>query len=173
MNQNTVIDYLKVQAQQLEDQLEALNRTIGLLQTLNSRNALPTMPLPVVSETNVASVKRTFADTPKKSVKAEKKPKLVKNELKPAVKIVGGHKVRPVKVVANYSPKLSYTKKIVYLLSAIGPLTSQQLIDEIIKREPGVDLKKVDQSVKISASSLYRKNLVNAERQGRAYVYSV
>ena len=169
MDQTTVIDYLRAQAQQLEDQLEALNRTIGLLQTLNSRNALPNMPLPAV-QVPTPEVEKAPRNTAEKPVKA---PKVVKNELRPAVSKVGGHKVRAVKMPTSYKPELSYTKKIVFLLKENGPLTSQELIEAIQKREPKTPLKKIDQSVKISASALYRKKLVNAERKGRAYVYSV
>jgi hypothetical protein len=183
MKQNDVIAYLKKQEIQLAAQLEALQQTIALLQTLSDKNALPNDFSQVIpkNEQKVAKQKNVKASNPVKAI--DKVPSevilnfpsanIVEGKLIPEVDTYNGRTTRPLAIPSKYNMKDSYSKKVVYLLANKGPKTTQELIDAIVKLEPKTPFKTVDQSVRIAGSALFKKTLIKATRQGRKYVYSV
>lgn len=163
MDKTSVIHFLRIQEVQLENQLKALRQTISLI---DGAEQAPTVNMPY-------STPKATADANVEDTKAqEQKPAKPKNSLV-GKKEMNGRKVRPVKLPKAYDPKLSYTRKLAYLISENGPQTSQELIKRVQALEPNEDKDKIARSVTITASAMYRKGLVQAERRGRAYVYSV
>ncbi len=164
MDKSSVIHFLRIQEIQLENQLKALRQTMALIE---GSSVVP-------DYSGTASVDPAAVGEASAPKEEEEKPasKVQKGALV-GKKTLNGRKVRPVKVPKAYDKKMSFTKKLAFLLSTEGPQTSQNLIKLVEAREPGEDKTKIARSVTITASSMYRKGLVNARREGRAYVYSI
>lgn len=172
MNNQEILQYLKYQEKKVEGQLEALRMSIstiesafaGTLQNANSENTVAaTYTAPVsASENSIAEAK------PIKS----KGPFVDKWEVKPS-NDSKGKGTRPVKLGKNYKENKSYTKKIAFLLLKEGERSTVELIERIKDLEPSEPDTKVERSVAIGTSSMYRKGLINAKKDGRRYIYSL
>ncbi len=174
MDKSSVIHFLRIQEVQLENQLKALRQTMALIEGSNGQ--VPehvSATVAKVAQAQPAATQEATAEAPAAvEEKKEAAPPKPKNKLV-GKGMVNGRKVRDVKIPKEYTVNLSYTKKLAFLLKEFGPQTSQDLTDRVIKFEPKEDREKVETSVKITASAMFRKGLINAKRKGRAYVYSV
>lgn len=182
MNNQEILQYLKFQEKKVEGQLEALRMAIGTIENAFAGQASS----PVVAAqtesvatpvTPAAPVEATIAT--KKSVETvavkpikQVGPSVVDWEVRPS-NDKKGKGTRPVKLGKTYKTNKSYTKKIAFLLLKEGDRSSQELMERIKELEPSEPTVKVERSVAIGTSSMYRKGLINARKDGRRYIYSL
>lgn len=175
MENQELIQLLKLQEKKLEGNLEAIRQTIKLVS--EGFDFQPAKQVEVVVEYDdvdeTIEAPKKVKPTPKAEKPVEKKepkqntPVLKGNELFPKK----GYDTRRVVVPETYIDSASYTKKIAYLLIKEGNMSSVQLIDRISELEPNADKKIIERSVTIGASNMNRKGLVNSRREGRRYIY--
>lgn len=179
MNNQEILQYLKYQEKKVEGQLEALRLAIntiegafsGEIQNLNSsHNTTPSEKPVAASMTAPVGEPDNKAEAPKAA--KYKGPFVDKWEVKPS-NDSKGKGTRPVKLGKNYQDNKSYTKKIAYLLLKEGERSTVELIERIKDLEPGEPDTKVERSVAIGTSSMFRKGLINAKKDGRRYIYSL
>jgi hypothetical protein len=185
MNNQEILQYLKFQEKKVEGQLEALRMAISTIE--GAFNNAAVKPASSVNEARIETiVENTPAHVP--AVEAAASVVLADKREAKAIKIVGpsvinwevrpsndkkGKGTRPVKLGKTYKTNKSYTKKIAYLLLKEGERSSQELMDRIKELEPSEPSVKVERSVAIGTSSMYRKGLINARKDGRRYIYSL
>ena len=186
MNNQEILQYLKFQEKKVEGQLEALRMAISTIEgAFNSAAVEPSSAVNEArSETIVENTPTHVPAVEPVSARVESADKKVAK----AIKIVGpsvinwevrpsndkkGKGTRPVKLGKTYKTNKSYTKKIAYLLLKEGERSSQELMDRIKELEPSEPTVKVERSVAIGTSSMYRKGLINARKDGRRYIYSL
>ena len=175
MEHHELIQLLKYQEKKVEGQLDAIRQTIAIMERALTGSS--TMPTPAPTSTSSAlnrllkDSERSLEDSNRPGKKREKQGPVVKNgnELLPAK----GKKARRVIIPNEYKNSASYTKKIAYLLLHEGPMSSVQLVDRIAELEPETPRDKIERSVTIGASNMYRKGLVKAKREGRRYIYGL
>ena len=185
MNNQEILQYLKFQEKKVEGQLEALRMAINTIE--GAFNGAETQSSSAVNEARIetivdqAPIQRiatnevsTVVAAEEKETKTEKKvgPSVVNWEVRPS-NDKKGKGTRPVKLGKTYKANKSYTKKIAYLLLKEGDRSSQELMDRIKELEPSEPHVKVERSVAIGTSSMYRKGLINARKDGRRYIYSL
>lgn len=182
MNNQEILQYLKFQEKKVEGQLEALRMAISTIEGAFSGTSTAAVAVEANVEAPVAAVEPETA--PVEETKVEKpatekatKPKyegpsVVKWEVRPS-NDKKGKGTRPVKLGKTYKTNKSYTKKIAFLLLKEGDRSSQELMDRIKELEPSEPHVKVERSVAIGTSSMYRKGLINARKDGRRYIYSL
>ncbi|MXV15177.1 hypothetical protein [Hufsiella ginkgonis] len=78
-----------------------------------------------------------------------------------------------VEAPTEYNSKLKFDKKIAYALAKAGPSFKEDVFKVLNDLEPEVDPKKLDKDVTVKLSSMFKKGLVKAEREGRKYRYSL
>jgi hypothetical protein len=186
MNNQEILQYLKFQEKKVEGQLEALRMAISTIEgaftaasstveeVVEAKVETPVVALETVKKTPAAT-KKTVAAAPvaEKTPKAKfEGPSVVNWEVRPS-NDKKGKGTRPVKLGKTYKTNKSYTKKIAFLLLKEGDRSSQELMDRIKELEPSESNVKVERSVAIGTSSMYRKGLINARKDGRRYIYSL
>lgn len=73
----------------------------------------------------------------------------------------------------KFDKNLSYTKKIAYILNKKGSITGEQILDELVKLEKGLNPTKAKNTVNTYASQMLKRGIVTAARNGRKYVYTL
>ena len=176
MNNQDILQYLKYQEKRVEGQLEALRMSITTIENAFNGVEEPVLTPVSVSEKPSTSSGVILEPSTKESVAAKSakvKGPFVENwEVKPS-NDTKGKGTRPVKLGKTYKENKSFTKKIAFLLLKEGERSTVELIDRIKELEPGEASIKIERSVAIGTSSMYRKGLVEAKKEGRRYIYSL
>lgn len=177
MNNQDILQYLKYQEKRVEGQLEALRMSITTIE--NAFNGVDQQVSAPVAEKKATSSGVILEATQQDAVVGQvakpvkSKGPVVENwEVKPS-NDNKGKGTRPVKLGKTYKDNKSYTKKIAFLLLKEGERSTVELIDRIKELEPGEPSIKVERSVAIGTSSMYRKGLIEAKKEGRRYIYSL
>ena len=83
----------------------------------------------------------------------------------------GGRKAAEIKQVTEYSEATSWNEKVVWALGKAPQMTSDDIANIIAQFEKDSDLNKLKTMVSSYASTLFKKNVIGARREGRGYVY--
>jgi hypothetical protein len=73
----------------------------------------------------------------------------------------------------TYSSKYTWNKKILFVLSKIDSAYTVEIIKEIQLLEPKKDFKKLANLISVKLSTLLKKGIVKAERDGRRFKYKL
>lgn len=148
-------------------QVTALNNAIAALGGMVVTPATPAAPKAAKVEAAPAVVKGKPGRKPK-DPNAAPAPKAAKAE---AAGKRGGRKAAEIKQVTEYSEATSWNEKVVWALGKAPQMTSDDIANIIAQFEKDSDLNKLKTMVSSYASTLFKKNVIGARREGRGYVY--
>jgi|GEM_PF-941439 len=144
INEKQIIDFLKQREQLLREELKKIEATINVIESSN----------------RVLSSQAVSADIPNPAdddIETEKR--------KPGTK-----KLTSVNTFRN-NGKLD--EKISYVLTKFKSAFKEDILEELLERQPDEDMLKLQNALGVRLSYLLKNNLIDAEKHGRKFKYKL
>ena len=152
----------------LQAQVDALNAAI---QALGGAVAAPAAAAKPAVKAAPAVAEAPATEAPRRGRKPGSKNSVVAKPAKTGRG--GGRKPADINYVENFEDATSWNEKVIWALSKQSKMTADEIATAIATFEPGSDLGKLKTMVSSYASTLTKRGLVTAKREGRGYIYSL